>query len=453
MFRRNLLRHLLVGLVGLVMMLGTGCRHSKVTNPMANLDSKQPDKVLFDRAIDAMKHSRFEVARSLFQTMINSYPDSEYVARAKLGVGDAWFEEGGSAGMAQAEVEYKDFITFFPNLPEAAEAQLKVAGIHYKQMEKADRDYTHAKRAEDEYRQLIQQFPDSKLLPEAKQRLRNIQEVLADREYSIGRFYYLRESYPAAIARLKSLVEAYPLYSGADEALFLLGQSYEGEMEFVHRNPAPEAVKGKLIEELTNKAAEAYDQIVTRYPAMDKADFAKKRLEALHRPVPQATPEAIALNKKEEESRSETGRMGKIMGNFKKNPDYAKAATVGEPSLTDPKQTSATDVVKDVTRVITSAQANTKTSVETVKGTGEPAANEASPAEKAKAADQAQTPPATVNDADKPATPPPAVNDANAAGQDSAKASSSSGSDSKNDSSSKKKKKKKKKEEEQPKTN
>ena len=92
--------------------------------------------------------------------------------------------------MQQAEIEYKDFRTFFPNMPEAAEAQLKVANIHYQEMEKPDRDYTHAMRAEEEYRALIQEYPDSKLVPQAKQRLREVQEVLAEREFKIGRFYY-----------------------------------------------------------------------------------------------------------------------------------------------------------------------------------------------------------------------------------------------------------------------
>src|SRR5947207_3924145 len=107
-----------------------GCRHSKVQNPSANIDSKQPDKVLYDRAMDAMKHGKYTVARTLLQTLINTYPDSEYLARAKLSVGDSWYAEGGSAALQQAEAEYKDFITFFPQLPEAAEAQLKVANIH-----------------------------------------------------------------------------------------------------------------------------------------------------------------------------------------------------------------------------------------------------------------------------------------------------------------------------------
>ncbi len=71
-------------------------------------------------------------------------------------------------------------------MPEAAEAQLKVANIHYEQMEKPDRDYTHAMRAEEEYRTLIQDYPDSKMMPRAKQRLREVQEVLAEREFLIS---------------------------------------------------------------------------------------------------------------------------------------------------------------------------------------------------------------------------------------------------------------------------
>src|ERR1700746_1245694 len=213
------------------------CTNKKVNNPLANVGSKQPDKVLFDRSMDAMKHNRFDVARMTLQTLINTYPDSEFIARAKLGVADSWYAEGGTTALAQAEIEYKDFITFFPNMPEAAEAQLKIANIHYQEMEKPDRDFTHAARAEEEYRTLIMQWPDSKLVPEAKQRLREVQEVIAQREFGVGRFYYLRQSYPAAIARLRSLVEKYPLYSKADEALYLLGQCYEGEIAMVRIHP------------------------------------------------------------------------------------------------------------------------------------------------------------------------------------------------------------------------
>jgi len=306
-------------LLGLLLAFTVACTNKKSVNPLANVGSKQPDKVLFDRAMDAMKHNRFDVARMTLQTLINTYPDSEFIARAKLAVADSWYAEGGTTALQQAEIEYKDFRTFFPNMPEAAEAQLKVANIHYEQMEKPDRDYTHAMRAEEEYRALIQEYPDSKLVPQAKQRLREVQEVLADREFGIGKFYFSRLAYPAAIARLKTLVDRYPLYSGADQALYLLGQSYEAEINTVRKNPrGGEVVKARMIDDLTKDAAAAYAKIITRYPAMDRALDAKARLEALHQPVPRPTRAALEQNKKEVASRHEEGTIANMLGNFEK---------------------------------------------------------------------------------------------------------------------------------------
>ena len=163
-------------------------------NPLANVQSKQPDKELFDKAMQAMKKGRYDVARLDLQTMLNTYPDSEYRMRAKLSVGDSWFKEGGTAALTQAEAEYNDFITFFPNAPEAAEAQMKVGDIYYQQMEKPDRDYTNAQEAEKAYRDMINMFPDSALIPRAKQKLRDVQEVLAERETQIGLYYGSRKT-------------------------------------------------------------------------------------------------------------------------------------------------------------------------------------------------------------------------------------------------------------------
>ena len=373
---------LLLGVLALTM----ACTNKKVSNPIANVDSKQPDKVLFDRAMDALKHNRYDVARLTLQTLINTYPDSEYIARAKLAVADSWYAEGGSTSLAQAEIEYKDFETFFPNMPEAAEAQLKIANIHYQEMEKPDRDYTHAVRAEEEYRQLILQYPDSKLVPEAKQRLREVQEVIASREFNVGRFYYLRQSYPAAIARLQSLADKYPLYSKADETLYLLGQSYEGEIALVRARPGNEAAKARMIEDFAKGAAEAYDRILTRYPLMDRADDAKARLLALHRPVPRPTKAAVAQNKAEEDSRREQSTFSKVVRSFDKHPSVAQAAKVGEPTLVDPTPVSASQVMQQASRAAmgTGAADGNSVSVQTVgsgvPGPGQPAPRSDSPA-------------------------------------------------------------------------
>jgi outer membrane protein assembly factor BamD len=345
----------LISVLGLLLVITIGCTNKKSVNPLAGVGSKQPDKVLFDKAMEAMRHNRFDVARLTLQTLINTYPDSEFIARAKLAVGDSWYAEGGTAALAQAEQEYNDFQIFFPNMPEAAEAQLKIANIHYQQMEKSDRDYTNAKRAEDEYRKLILQYPENKLVPEAKQRLLEVQEVLADREFGIGRFYALRESYAASIARLQSLVEKYPLYSRADEALFLLGQDYEGQITRLRTAPtcdvhglprgcATEAAKADLIGRLTKDASEQYAKILTRYPLMDRSDDAKRRLTALHQPIPRPTKAEVLRNKAELASRSESTLSQRMVGLIKKGPDVAQAAKVGEPTMVDTDPVAPSEV-------------------------------------------------------------------------------------------------------------
>ncbi len=471
-------RTMLFLLVALSLLMAAGCGRTNkhVTNPLANLGSKQPDKVLFDRAMDQMKHNKFDQARMLLQTLINTYPDSEYIARAKLALGDSWYAEGGSAALAQAENEYKDFQTFFPNMTaEDSEAQMKIANIHYRQMEKPDRDYTHAKRAEEEYRTMILQYPDSPLIPQAKERLREVQEVLAEREFLIGRFYYLRESWPAAIARLQSLVDTYPLYSGADEALYMLGNIYEREVDAVRASKFDETRKGLLIKGFEDQAANEYARIITRYPVSERVEDAKKRLEALRRPVPVPTQEAIAQNKEEEASREELGHFSKFMLNLHKRPDISQTIRVGEPTLVDPKQTSAPEVVKENNEAVLAAatgKAPGKVTVETVK-TGAPPPNQPVP--------RSDTPPAAGNQPDNsgidqlqpvtsgdssgtsaaapaaasqtgdpqaqaPPPAPPQVNEANASTQAPAAATSSSTAqtkDDKQDSSSSKKKKKK----------
>ncbi len=401
----------LIALLGLLLALTSACTNKKVQNPLANVGSKQPDKVLFDRAMDALKHNRFDVARMTLQTLINTYPDSEFIARAKLAIADSWYDEGGTAALSQAEAEYKDFETFFPNMPEAAEAQFKIANIHYQQMEKPDRDYTHAMRAEDEYRQMIMQYPDSKLVPEAKQRLLEVQEVLGQREFNIGRFYFMRQSYPAAIARLRSLIDKYPLYSQIDEGLYLLGQSYEGEVTMLRSRKMNETAKARLIAEFTSKATEAYSRIITRYPLMDRAESAKLRLEALHQPVPKPTKAAVALNKKEEESRHETGMFGRLVGNFNKHPDVAQATKIGDPTLVDPTPVSASEVVQQATQAMigTPAPAGTgQVSVETV-GTGAPPVGESAPRSDTPPAGNAVPTGASPGNAPETANPPAAA--------------------------------------------
>jgi outer membrane protein assembly factor BamD len=292
-----------------------GLRRHKYENPITK-DTQQPDKVLFDTAINDIEHGRYERARLTLQTMMNAYDTSEYLAKAKLAVADSWYREGGGHGFAQAEAEYKDFILFYPNMEESAEAQMKICNMQYQQMDKADRDPMHALRAEDECRQVLVQFPNSKFAPEAQQKLRNTQEVLADAEFRVGSFYHTKGSNYAAANRLQGVTDQFPLYSRADDALWTLADAYQ-----------------KMGDRFENQQAAAYSKIVRDYPLSPHVEASKDKLQAMNRPVPEADPVALARMKYEEENRTKQGMMGHALGIFAQHPDTSMAAKSGTPPM------------------------------------------------------------------------------------------------------------------------
>jgi outer membrane protein assembly factor BamD len=316
MQRRYQLFVISMGVLSFFLLTGFGIfGHKKYETPITK-ETLQPDKVLFDRAIKNIEHGDYEAARLTLNTLINTYDTSEYLAKAKLAIADSWFREGGTHGLAQAEAEYKDFILFYPNMEEAAESQFKVCTIHFKQMEKADRDNTQGQRAEDECRQVMVQFPNSKFVPQAQQMLRDVQEVLADKEFRTGEFYHHKGSFPAAANRLAFVAQQYPLFSSSDEALWLDADAYK-----------------HMGDHFENQEADVLTRIVREYPLSVHVNAAKERLTAMKRPVPQADPAAYARMKYEIENRSHPGIIHRTLSPFESHPDVDLAAKSGAPAM------------------------------------------------------------------------------------------------------------------------
>jgi outer membrane protein assembly factor BamD len=316
MQRRYQLLVITVGVLAFFLLSGFGLFHRKKYDTPITKDTLQPDKILFDRAIKNIEHGDYEAARLTLNTLINTYDTSEYLAKAKLAIADSWFREGGTHGLAQAEAEYKDFILFYPNMEEAAESQFKVCNIHYKQMDKADRDNAQGQRAEDECRQVMVAFPNSKFVPQAQQMLRNTQEVLADKEFRTGDFYHQRGSFPAAANRLSFLTQQYPLYSGSDQALWELADAYK-----------------HMGDRFDNQRAAALTTLVREYPLSAHLESAKEMLTAMKRPVPEADPAAYARMKYELENRSRPGIIHRTISPFESHPDTYLAAKSGAPAM------------------------------------------------------------------------------------------------------------------------
>ncbi len=299
------------------LLCGFGLFHKKKYETAITKDTLQPDKVLFDRAISNIEHGNYLTARLTLNTLINTYDTSEYIAKAKLAIADSWFREGDAHGLAQAEIEYKDFILFYPNMEEAAQSQSKVCDIHIKQMSEPDRDSAEAQRAEDECRQLIVQFPNSKYRKDTEQKLRNVQEVLADKEYRTALYYYKKGALPAAQGRFSYLTQQYPLYSAADEALWQEADTYH-----------------KMGDRFENQEGDALTKIVRDYPASLHLADAKARLTDLKRPIPDSDPAAYARMKYNIEHRTHDGIFGKAVGLITGRPDVGAAAKDGAPVMT-----------------------------------------------------------------------------------------------------------------------
>src|SRR5260370_13542559 len=136
-----------------------------------------------------------------------------------------------------------------------------------------------------------------------------------------GDFYHHKGAFAAAASRLSGAVGQCPLYSKAAEALWEEGDSY------AHMGPR-----------FRQKAGDAYTKIVHDYPLSSYAELAKKKLQEMELPVPEADPAAVARMKYEAANRATPSLKQKGMSLLKRGPDVSTAARSGQPTLDPPKR-------------------------------------------------------------------------------------------------------------------
>ena len=234
------------------------------------------DRVLFLEATKQVRKGAHETGRLLFTTIITTYPDSVYLPMAKLAIADSFYLEGTTSALIQAGQAYQDWLTFFPTDQLADAAMLKVAEAEMRQMGLSDRDITHARKAEQRLKALLQQYPQTKLRPEVELRLRQVQDNLADHNFQIAVFY--RDRYNGKKGglrgsqdRLREIIEKYPNYCRMDEVLFNYAWTY-------------------MQEEEPDQAAKFYQQLVRDYPNSTHVEKAKEQLNIIGAAIPEPDP-------------------------------------------------------------------------------------------------------------------------------------------------------------------
>jgi outer membrane protein assembly factor BamD len=232
------------------------------------------DRVLFEEAAKEVRKGHHDTGRLLFATIINTYPDSPFLALAKLAIADSFFLEGTTSALIQAAQAYQDWLTFFPTDPLADDASLKVAEAEMRQMGLSDRDISHARKAEQRLKVLLQQYPKSPLRATVEARLTEVQENLAMHNLQIARFYYDvkystgKGGLKGSQSRLKEIVDKYPCFSYNDEVFFRLASTYQAEEE-------------------PDEAARYYQRLVQEFPESEFNEKARDQLKIIGAPVPE----------------------------------------------------------------------------------------------------------------------------------------------------------------------
>ncbi len=226
-----------------------------------------PDTALFENGMKYLKKNAFIKSRLAFQTLINTYPDSEFTPISFLSIADSYYREGGTSNLLQAEAQYKDFIIFYPTHEMADDAQMKVAAINFRLMSAPDRDPTYSRKAMSELRKFRRDYPDSPLAPTAREVLWEVEENLATGVRMKGDFYYKKSRYEASSKRYEEVVRDYKNFSGTDVTLYFWADSMEK--------------KGSV-----DQAATIYERIAREFPFSAYHQKAIDKLTVLERDIP-----------------------------------------------------------------------------------------------------------------------------------------------------------------------
>jgi len=91
----------------------------------------------------------------------------------------------------------------------------------------SERDQQASRDAYQAFKQLVDQFPDSKYSADARVRMDYIVNTLAQYELHVARYYYRRGAFLAAANRAQYTVRDYQQTPSVEEALYILAQSYD----------------------------------------------------------------------------------------------------------------------------------------------------------------------------------------------------------------------------------
>ena len=251
--------------------LAAACGSGPKKPPVGTLE---PDKFLWERGTEELNKKHWLTSREYFRQLMDSYPQSQYRADAKLGLADSFLGEHSAESTVLAINEFREFLSYYPTHRRAYYAQYKLGMCHFYQMHGPDRDQSETLEAIAELTTFVTRYgvvnpndPDAEtraqVVADGKAKLREARDRLSDADYRVAYFYLRTQKFPpAAIDRFKSILKNDPEYSRRDAVYFYLAQAY-------------------LRMQQTKEALPLLDRLIEEFETSEFLEEAKKLSETL----------------------------------------------------------------------------------------------------------------------------------------------------------------------------
>jgi len=214
---------------------------------------------LYDLGSKKLDEKRYEDARQAFRKIVERHPESTYAPRARFLLGEAFYREG---EFDKAVKEFETFMAFFPRHAIADLVQYRLALAYYDQIKPVEQDQGIAKKAEEQFRKLVRDYPDSRYASDALAKLEVCRGRIAQKELWVAAYYLENENNPvAARQRLEGVLKNYPRSLVIPEAMYRLADI--------------NAREGK-----TDEAQQMFKKLSNEYPYTEWGRRAGLRLQA-----------------------------------------------------------------------------------------------------------------------------------------------------------------------------
>jgi outer membrane protein assembly factor BamD len=198
---------------------------------------QRPVDLIYNTGAAKLDDRQWVDAVQYFHEVERQYPYSEWSRRAILMTAYAHYQ-GNDYDDAREDADR--FISLYPGNASTVYAYYLKAICYFEQITDVGRDQAATEQALAALREVVRRYPTSQYATDAKLKVDMVNDQLAGKEMSVGR-YYLREGQPlAAIGRFRSVIDKYQTTSDAPEALYRLVEAYLtlGLAEEAKRNAA-----------------------------------------------------------------------------------------------------------------------------------------------------------------------------------------------------------------------